>query len=41
MMVAHSRVADFSEDEHRQARGAADRLWQEIKRAVAEEQRRP
>ena len=35
-VVDHGKGADLTEDEMRQHGEAADRLWQEIKRAVAE-----
>jgi hypothetical protein len=33
----HGKVADIPDDEHHQRGEAADRLWQEIKRRVAEQ----
>ena len=35
-VVDHRKVEPMSEDEHRRRGEAADRLWQEIKRRVAE-----
>lgn len=41
IVVDHGKVADVSEDEHRRRVEATDRLWQEIKRSVAEKRRTP
>ncbi len=37
-IIVHAKKAqpDMTDEEHRQRREAADRLWQDIKRAVAE-----
>jgi hypothetical protein len=36
-IVDHGKVPELSEDELRQREAAADQLWQEIKRAVAQQ----
>jgi hypothetical protein len=41
VVVDHRKVEPMSEDEHRRRGEAPDRLWQEIKRAVAESSSKP
>jgi hypothetical protein len=40
IVVGASKVADVSEAEQQAASDVADRLWQEIKRAVAKQRKR-
>jgi hypothetical protein len=41
VVVDHRKVEPMSEDEHCRRGEAPDRLWQEIKRAVAESSSKP
>jgi hypothetical protein len=40
-VVDHRKVADVSQDDLRKVGEAADKLWQDLKRAVAEQRRLP